>query len=343
MIPSTREDFGRESANSVIKRLFVSGKASVCGKLDRRGEAHWSPRGRFVRPTCFQAARPLQPIIIRRSRFQLVYDKIKSVPSKNTIDLTGKVAVVTGSSSGIGRAIALQLAANGANLVVHACQSEAAGKTVVEQAQDLGVESQLILADISQPQSVIELVDSCWQWRDGVDIWINNAGADVLTGAASEFSFDQKLQRLWEVDVLGTIRVARLVGQRMKERGQGTIVNVGWDQADFGMAGDSGEMFAATKGAIMSFTRSLARSLAPQVRVNCLAPGWIRTAWGDQASNYWNERAQKESLLQRWGTPQDVANTACFLASPAAAFVTGQIVAVNGGLVGSGNRSDCDE
>ena len=93
----------------------------------------------------------------------------------------------------------------------------------------------------------------------------------------------------------------------------------------------------------MSFTRSLARSLAPQVRVNCLAPGWIRTAWGDQASTYWNERAPKESLLQRWGTPQDVANTACFLASPAAAFMTGQIIAVNGGLVGSGNESDCDD
>ena len=273
----------------------------------------------------------------------MVYDKIKSVPSNNPSHLTGKVAVVTGSSSGIGRAIALQLAANQANVVIHARESEAAGEAVVKQAHELGVESRLLLADISQPQSVLELVDTCWQWKDGVDIWINNVGADVLTGAASDFSFAEKLQRLWEVDVMGTIRVARLVGKRMKARGSGVILNVGWDQAEFGMAGDSGEMFAATKGAIMSFTRSLARSLAPQVRVNCLAPGWIRTAWGDQASTYWNERAQKESLLQRWGTPQDVANTACFLASPAAAFMTGQIIAVNGGLVGSGNESDCDD
>ena len=114
-------------------------------------------------------------------------------------------------------------------------------------------------------------------------------------------------------------------------------------QAEFGMGGDSGEMFAATKGAIMAFTRSLARSLAPQVRVNCLAPGWIKTAWGDQATPYWNERAKKESLLQRWGTPQDVANAALFLASPAAEFMTGQIIAVNGGLVGSADGTTCDE
>lgn len=82
----------------------------------------------------------------------------------------------------------------------------------------------------------------------------------------------------------------------------------------------------------MAFTRSLARSLAPQVRVNCLAPGWIRTAWGDKASEYWQARARAEALLERWGTPEDVARAAAFLASPAAAFITGQIVPINGGL-----------
>ena len=86
----------------------------------------------------------------------------------------------------------------------------------------------------------------------------------------------------------------------MREAGSGVILNVGWDQADRGMAGDSGELFATAKGAVMAFTRSLARSLAPQVRVNCLAPGWIRSAWGEGALPHWQDRA-RESLLERWG------------------------------------------
>ncbi len=99
------------------------------------------------------------------------------------------------------------------------------------------------------------------------------------------------------------------------------------------MAGDSGELFATVKAAVMGFTRSLALSLAPEVRVNCLAPGWIKTAWGEKASQAWQERVQRETPLQRWGTPADVAQTALWLASPAAAFVTGQVVRVNGGAV----------
>jgi 3-oxoacyl-[acyl-carrier protein] reductase len=82
----------------------------------------------------------------------------------------------------------------------------------------------------------------------------------------------------------------------------------------------------------MAFSRSLARSLAPEVRVNCVAPGWIKTAWGEQASDYWQQRAVRESLLGRWGTPEDVAAAVRFLVSPAAGFITGQVIAVNGGL-----------
>ena len=107
---------------------------------------------------------------------------------------------------------------------------------------------------------------------------------------------------------------------------------MGWDQAETGMEGDSGELFAATKGAIMAFTRSLALSLAPTVRVNALAPGWIKTAWGEGASQPWQDRVLRETPLARWGTPEDVAQVACFLVSPAADFVTGQIIRVNGGL-----------
>ena len=250
--------------------------------------------------------------------------------------LAGKTAVVTGSSSGIGRAIALELASAGANVVVHARTSRDAAEGVADAIRQQGRDACVLLADIDDLADCRSLVEDAWTWRDGVGIWINNAGADVLTGEAAQWTFEEKLDRLWSVDVLGTIRLSRLIGQRMKERGgtapPGVIANMGWDQAEHGMAGDSGEMFATVKGAIVAFTKSIARSLAPEVRVNCLAPGWIRTSWGEQATEYWQQRACDESLLGRWGTPEDVAKAALFLVSPNASFMTGQVVAVNGGF-----------
>lgn len=188
----------------------------------------------------------------------------------------------------------------------------------------------MVLADLSAIKSQDRFVADAWNWRP-VDIWVNNAGADVLTGAVASASFEEKLETLWRIDVVASLRLSRAVGQRMRERGHGCIINIGWDQAETGMEGDSGEMFAAVKGAVMAATRSLAKSLAPQVRVNCLAPGWIQTAWGQQASTDWQERAKRESLLGRWGMPDDVARAACFLASPAADFINGQIISINGG------------
>jgi 3-oxoacyl-[acyl-carrier protein] reductase len=187
-------------------------------------------------------------------------------------------------------------------------------------------------ADLANAAEVARLAEDAWHWQDGIDLLVNNAGADVLTGAAGSWWFEQKLARLWQVDVLGCVLLSRNLGAKMKVRGRGAITNIGWDQAERGMAGDSGEMFGTTKGAVMAFTRSLAQSLAPQVRVNCLALGWIRTAWGEQASDYWQERAQRESLRERWGTPEDVAEAVRFLASPSADFITGQVIEVNGGF-----------
>jgi len=253
-----------------------------------------------------------------------------SPPSSRGKLLEGQWALVTGSSSGIGRAIAIQLAAAGANVIIHGNRRREAAEQLAEQLRDQGVKSEVLLCDLAQPTDRQSLVTRVWQIAP-LDIWVNNAGVDVLTGDATDWSFEKKLAALWQVDVAATLELSRTVGARMQERGQGVILNIGWDQAATGMAGDSGEMFAATKGAVMAFTRSLAKSLAPEVRVNCIAPGWIKTDWGEAASDYWQQRATGESLLQRWGTPEDVASAICFLASPQASFITGQILNVNGG------------
>jgi 3-oxoacyl-[acyl-carrier protein] reductase len=134
-------------------------------------------------------------------------------------------------------------------------------------------------------------------------------------------------------DVSGTAYCCWAAGERMASAGGGVIVNIGWDKAWTGMEGRTAELFALSKAAVMGFTKSVARSLAPAVRVNCVAPGWIRTEWGEGASQPWQERVAAETPLGRWGTPQDVARVTMFLCSDDAAFMTGQVVNVNGGVV----------
>ena len=268
---------------------------------------------------------------IYRQRWFFSKKREVSVKVVEFSSLAGLRAVVTGSTSGIGRAIAAEFARAGADVVIHGVRNVSSAETLATELRSLGCRSSVVLADFSDESSLAAFVDRCWDELGSIDIWVNNAGADLLTGEAAKLSFDDKLQRLFEVDVRSTLRLSRLVGRQMVATGSGTILNIGWDQAERGMEGDSGELFSAAKSAIMGFTRSLAMSLAPTVRVNCLAPGWIRTKWGEGASELWQERVLRETPMKRWGTPEDIAAAARFLVSREANYITGQIINVNGG------------
>ncbi len=248
-------------------------------------------------------------------------------------DLSGSCAVVTGASSGIGRAIAIEFARAGASVLVTCRSSEERLAAVVDLLRADGTRVESFVGDLAAPEVRGQLIRQAWESFGPITAWVNNAGADLLTGDGPQLDFDQKFRRLWEVDVSATVHLSRAVGKRMKRQGRGVILTLGWDQSDRGMEGDSGELFATAKNAIMGFTRSLALSLAPEVRVNCVAPGWIRTAWGETAGDYWQERVIRETPLGRWGTPEDIAKAVRFLCSDEAAFITGQVLNVNGGAV----------
>jgi 3-oxoacyl-[acyl-carrier protein] reductase len=245
-------------------------------------------------------------------------------------NLAGRTALVTGSSRGIGRAVALELARAGARVVVHGRTAAGAAETAALLAAE-GGHAGTVLANLSQAGAAERMAEEVTAMVPGLDAVVLVAGADVLTGAAAKWSYERKLDELLQVDVRGTMLLTRSLGRWMADREGGVIVTIGWDQAATGMEGDSGELFAAAKGAVMAFTRSASKSLAPKVRVNCVAPGWIRTAWGAGASEPWQRRAVRESMLGRWGEPEDIAAAAAWLVSPQAAFVTGQVLNVNGG------------
>jgi len=186
-------------------------------------------------------------------------------------------------------------------------------------------------------------VRAAFAWKGYVNVWVHAAGADVLTGSQASLTFAAKLQTLWETDVRGTMLTSRRVSQQMMDRGVPhallpSIVHIGWDQAEHGMEGDSGQFFCAVKAAVAAFSKSLAKSLAPKIRVNCVAPGWIQTDWGMETSEEWNLRAEGESLLKRWGNPSDVARTVASISMGDGEFINAQTIAVNGGWCGLDNH-----
>jgi len=244
--------------------------------------------------------------------------------------LAGLRTVVTGASSGIGKAIAVAFAAAGARVGIGFWRSSDAAHAL---AGELGSVHPLLQADLSTADGCTAIVAEAFEALRNVDVWVNNAGADVLTGEAGRWPAERKLEALLELDLKATIRCSRLVAPRM--RPGGCILNLGWDRATVdGLAGDDAELFAAVKAGVLGFSKSFARSVAPDVRVNVLCPGWIETAYGAGADRDFHAEVAANTPLARWGQPHDVAGAAVWLASPAAAFVTGQAINVNGGAVG---------
>jgi 3-oxoacyl-[acyl-carrier protein] reductase len=189
-------------------------------------------------------------------------------------------------------------------------------------------------ADLATRDACERLVAEAREELGRVDVWVNNAGADVLTGEAADWEWERKLDLLLAVDLKGTIACSYAIGEVMREQERGgAIVNMSWDHATSGMAGENPPLFSAVKGGVLAFSKSLARALAPDVRVNVLCPGWIETAFGKQADPEFHRSVARDTPLGRWGRPEDVARAALYLASPEAAFVTGQALRVNGGVV----------
>ncbi len=226
----------------------------------------------------------------------------------------------------------MECAAAGADVVVSYRTSRELAEDVADEIRRAGRRGDVIAVDIADAGSRREFVAKCFE-SGNVDAVVNNAGADLLTGEMKDADFSTKLKTLLDVDVCGTVELCREFGNSLINQGHGRILTIGWDQSDRGMHGDSGELFATAKNGIMGFTRSLSLSLAPTVRVNCIAPGWIRTDWGEGASEYWQQRVLDETPLKRWGLPQDVAAMARFLLSDEASYITGQVINVNGGAV----------
>src|SRR6266576_1540905 len=235
-----------------------------------------------------------------------------AVDAPAVMSLEGKVALVTGASSGIGRAIALAYAAAGADVVLTYRTNRRGADETADGARAAGRRVESIRADVAVEADVDALADTLRRTFGRVDVWVNNAGADILTGDAARLSRTEKLDRLLAVDLRGTVLAS-------------------WKAV--GLKSEYAQVFCAAKGGVYSFSRALAHSVAPLIRVNVLGPGWIETAYGSELDPAVKQRISTKIPLGRWGTPADIANAAVYLASDAAAYVTGVMLMINGGGV----------
>lgn len=256
-----------------------------------------------------------------------------SLPTSAPLRFAGQGVVVTGASSGIGRAVALAFAREGARVLITYRRNADGAREVAGQIQGAGGQAFLIEVDISSEAAVDRLVAEAFARLARVDVWVNNAGADILTGEGASQTDVEKLDDVLDVDLRGTILCSWHAARRLRAQGRGVILNVSWDHVLTGAPGRTAEIYAAAKGGILAFSKCLARSFAPEVRVNVLAPGLIDTAFAISLPEEKRRRFAEATPLGRLGTPEDVAQAALFLASTEAEFLTGATILVNGGTV----------
>ncbi|MGZ8398555.1 MAG: SDR family NAD(P)-dependent oxidoreductase [Gemmatimonadales bacterium] len=247
--------------------------------------------------------------------------------------LDHKIVLVTGASSGIGRAIALRCARQGADVALTYHQNQSGAEATAQEIRSLGRRVEVIQTHIGRPEDIEGLASRVKDVFGMVDVWINNAGADILTGDAGRMTRLEKLDLVLSVDLRGTILASWAAVDLMRAQGGGVLINMAWDHVYLGMKGENPGLYSAAKGGIASFSKSLARDVAPEIRVNILAPGFVETAFGEGAGSEFRQKVVETTPLGRWGIPDDVAAAAVFLASDDAAFLTGQMLSVNGGVV----------
>lgn len=198
----------------------------------------------------------------------------------------------------------------------------------------LGRRAEVLPLDLADESQIADLPERANAAYGRIDAWVNNAGADILTGEFARLPRREKLDLVLTVDLRGTVLASWAAVELMRRQPRGgVVINMSWDHVSFGMEGDNPGLYATAKGGIMSFSKSLAREVAPRIRVNVLAPGFIETAFGAEVDRRWRAEVEQRTPLERWGTPDDVAGAAVFLVSDEAAFLTGQTIAVNGGVV----------
>ncbi|HAT4246269.1 TPA: 3-oxoacyl-[acyl-carrier-protein] reductase [Clostridium perfringens] len=244
--------------------------------------------------------------------------------------LKDKVAIVTGGTRGIGRAIALKLADQGANIVINYRNSDKEAEELKSILEGKGVKVLTVKCDISNFEDSKNLMDKCKEVFGKIDILVNNAGItkDTLIMRMKEEDFDNVI----DVNLKGTFNCAKHASAIMLKQRFGKIINM---TSVVGIAGNAGQVnYAASKAGVIGLTKSLAKELGSRgITVNAVAPGFINTDMTASLSEKVKEEASKNIPLKRLGDPEDVANLVGFLASDSANYITGQVINVDGGMV----------